>query len=152
YEPDADYLQLTREANGRRINVLDAAHSLLLLKATARIPHGGGKRLEETSPAYQTLLRWIQAGAAYQPKQEPRLERVEVTPGEERFSLEGASRSGKQLVVTAVFSDGHSEDVTPLAVYSSTDDGIAQVEASGRVTPRRPGDAFIIASYLGKFG
>src|SRR5262245_5415933 len=37
YEPEADFERLTREAAGRRIDRLDPANSLLLLKATAKI-------------------------------------------------------------------------------------------------------------------
>src|SRR4051794_40879852 len=75
YEPEADFERLTREAGGRRINRLDPAGSLLLLKATARIPHGGGRRLDPTSPAYQSLLSWIEGGAKFDPQREPGLER-----------------------------------------------------------------------------
>src|ERR1019366_5183233 len=42
-DPEADYDALTRAAGGRRINRVDPADSLLLLKAENVIPHGGGK-------------------------------------------------------------------------------------------------------------
>lgn len=150
YEPAADYASLTREVNGRRLNLLDPAGSLLLLKGTGKVPHGGGRRLDPASPAYRSLLRWIEAGAKYDSNREPSLERVEVTLGEAILRLK--SGSALQLAVNAVFTDGHSEDVTPLAVYGSLDEGIAQVDAVGRVSARRNGDTFIIVSYLGKFG
>lgn len=150
YEPEMDFERLTREANGRRIDRLDSASSLLLLKGTGQIPHAGGKRFERTSPEYQSLLRWIEAGAKYDPKHESSLERVEVIPGEAMLRIEPGAVL--QFVVKAVFADGHSEDVTPLAVYSSLDEGIAQVDHAGRVSARRTGDTFIIVSYLGKFG
>lgn len=150
YEPEMDFERLTREANGRRINRLDPASSLLLLKGSARIPHGGGKRLDPTSPAYQSLLHWIEGGAKYDPKREPRVERLEVTPGEALLRVEPGA--ALHLAVKAVFADGHSEDVTSLAVYGSLDEGIAQVDAAGRVTAHRAGDTFIVVSYLGMFG
>src|SRR5438552_5192232 len=53
YDPDSDYFVLTRQAQGRRIDKLDPAHSLLLLKPTRTIPHGGGRRIEPASPDYQ---------------------------------------------------------------------------------------------------
>lgn len=150
YEPDMDFERLTREANGRRINRLDPENSLLLLKGSARVPHAGGKRLDEKSPAYQTLLRWIESGATYDPAHEPRFERVEVTPAEGLLKIDAGA--ALPLSVRAVFSDSHSEDVTPLAVYSSVDEGIATVDAAGAVKARRAGDTFIIVNYLGKFG
>src|SRR5262245_11562246 len=46
YDPAADYNTLTRQSLGRRTNKLEPARSLLLLKPTMIIGHGGGKRLE----------------------------------------------------------------------------------------------------------
>src|SRR5919202_495670 len=40
YDPQMDYLALTRDAQGRRINPVDPDRSLMLLKATGQIPHG----------------------------------------------------------------------------------------------------------------
>ena len=39
--------------------------SLLLQKATATLPHGGGKRLEIDSDDYKLLVRWITQGMPY---------------------------------------------------------------------------------------
>src|SRR5881628_1669232 len=39
YDPEKDYLALTRDAQGRRMNVADPERSLLLLKATGQVPH-----------------------------------------------------------------------------------------------------------------
>src|SRR5439155_1045261 len=41
YEPDKDYLALTREAQGRRLNTSDPDSSLVLLKATGQVKHEG---------------------------------------------------------------------------------------------------------------
>src|SRR5262245_35422531 len=48
-DPVLDHERLLRETAGRRLNLQDPDASLLLLKATARIPHGGGRRLEAGS-------------------------------------------------------------------------------------------------------
>ena len=45
FEPDWDYAALIKQARGRRIFPGDAMRSLTLLKATASVPHGGGKRI-----------------------------------------------------------------------------------------------------------
>ena len=37
--PDADFLVLTHELNGRRLNLVQPESSLLLMKATGRVPH-----------------------------------------------------------------------------------------------------------------
>src|SRR5215210_3311804 len=46
YDPAADYDTITRAAAGRRVNKLEPAKSLLLLKPTETLPHVGGKRFE----------------------------------------------------------------------------------------------------------
>src|ERR1700694_2423644 len=43
-DPGKDYLALTREQMGRRINHFQPDESLALKKATGRVPHEGGKR------------------------------------------------------------------------------------------------------------
>src|SRR4029077_10066047 len=42
YEPARDYLALTRDVLARRLNPVEPDRSLLLLKATGQIEHGGG--------------------------------------------------------------------------------------------------------------
>ena len=44
YDPDVDYDTLTRQSLGRRVSLSEPAQSLMLLKPTMAIPHGGGKR------------------------------------------------------------------------------------------------------------
>ncbi|WP_218280122.1 hypothetical protein [Verrucomicrobium spinosum] len=44
YDDAGDYLSITRSAQGRRVTLEDPARSLLLLKATKRVPHKGGRR------------------------------------------------------------------------------------------------------------
>src|SRR5438270_152559 len=45
FEPDFDYAALVKEARGRRVNPSAPELSLLLLKASGTVAHGGGKRL-----------------------------------------------------------------------------------------------------------
>ena len=46
FEPTEDYEHLVKEARGRRLFPAAPDRSLLLLKATGTMPHGGGKRLD----------------------------------------------------------------------------------------------------------
>src|SRR5687767_8323943 len=62
-KPADDFEQVARGAERRRIDLLDAEKSLLLLKATAQIPHGGGRVTRLGSPEYEVLKRWIAGGA-----------------------------------------------------------------------------------------
>ncbi len=66
-DPSLDHERLLREAGGRRVNLQTPEASLLLLKATGRISHGGGKRVEVGSDDYEILRRWVAAGAKLDP-------------------------------------------------------------------------------------
>ena len=50
YGPEVDYDVLTRQALGRRIVKTAPAESLLLLKPTGAVEHGGGVGLEDGAP------------------------------------------------------------------------------------------------------
>src|SRR5690349_23502664 len=63
YDPAADYFVLTRQAGGRRVDRTDPGQSLMLLKPTRALPHGGGRRFETDSEEYRRLRDWIAAGA-----------------------------------------------------------------------------------------
>src|SRR2546423_12940949 len=54
FDRDFDHAALTKEARGRRIFPAAPDKSLLLLKPTGQVAHGGGKRLELNEPAYET--------------------------------------------------------------------------------------------------
>ena len=71
FEPEEDYEYLVKEGRGRRLFPAAPDQSLLLLKATARLPHGGGKRIELDSPAYRLLRRWIEQGMPYGKETDP---------------------------------------------------------------------------------
>ena len=54
-----DYAALTRLPPGRRVNLVEPEKSLLLAKATATIPHGGGQKVPGGSADYDVLRTWI---------------------------------------------------------------------------------------------
>src|SRR5262249_14244485 len=114
-EAALDHERLLRGAGGRRLDLLDPDRSLLLLKATGRAAHGGGKRMSPDSPEYAILRRWIAAGAQLDPPDRSRLTRLRVTPDRH------TARPGEtyQLRVEATFADGTVEDVTRLCSYQS---------------------------------
>ncbi len=85
FDPEFDHIAITREAGGRRILRAIPEQSLLLQKATARVPHGGGRRIDPAGPFYETLRRWIVAGFPRTSPDAPKLERVVVEPGERRL-------------------------------------------------------------------
>ena len=82
FEPTEDYEHLIKEARGRRIFPAAPERSLLLLKATGELPHGGGKRLEKGSRDYELLMRWISSGTPYGHPSDPYVMGIEVSPKE----------------------------------------------------------------------
>lgn len=145
FDSEFDYHAITREARGRRIFPPAPAQSLLLRKATAELPHGGGEQIEKGGARYQTLLSWIKAGAPRAVANEPTLERVELAATD--FSLRPGEAS--QLQVTAHYSDGSQRDVTDATSYLSNDDTVAKIGASGRVRAGElPGETAVMARYM----
>ncbi len=148
YDADFDYNAIANEARGRRILPAAPEHSLILHKASAQVPHGGGKRLDVTSAGYDVLRRWIIAGLPRTPKDAPTVERITVEPAERVLAAEG----NQQLLVTAHYGDGTTADVTHLATFQSNESVIAAVRADGvvRAGPL-PGEAAVMARFLEKF-
>ena len=63
FEPEADYTAIVKSAEARRVTPFAPEESLLLLKPTLAVAHGGGKRMEAGSPAYRLLTLWLENGA-----------------------------------------------------------------------------------------
>jgi hypothetical protein len=146
FEPRVDYEAIARESHGRRIFLAAPEHSLLLRKPTGMLPHGGAKRVEPGSPEYRLLTRWIRSGAPYGKADDPHIERISLAP-EHRLM---GRRSQQQLLVTAHFSDGSSQDVTHRAEYFSNDEALTAAGKTGLIqTFDVPGEASVMVRYLG---
>ena len=143
YDPDVDYDTLTRQSVGRRVSLADPAASLMLLKPTFTIPHGGGKRFSTDSIEYRILSQWIAEGAPAPKPNDPEITGLEVFPAAATLTT-GAEQ---QLVVRAKYSDGRVEDVTHWVKYSSNNEGVASVDDNGRVKMNGPGEAAVTLWY-----
>ena len=55
YDPEEDYNTLTRQSIARRVSLSEPAQSLMLLKPTFAVPHGGGKRFGTDSLEYRVI-------------------------------------------------------------------------------------------------
>ena len=143
YDPDVDYDTLTRQSVGRRVSLADPAASLILLKPTFTIPHGGGKRFSTDSVEYRILSEWIAEGAPPPNPNDPDITGLEVFPAAATLTT-GAEQ---QLVVRAKYSDGRVEDVTHWVKYSSNNEGVASVDDNGRVKMNGPGEAAVTLWY-----
>ena len=148
FDPSHDYEAIVKDAGGRRVSRLIPADSLLLGKAAARLPHGGGLRLRPGTSHYETILRWIADGMPLTPKDAPRVERIAVEPTERTLK----HSESFSMRVTAYDTDGSARDVTALAAFASSESALVKVDAEGRVTAGPvPGDATISARFAGLF-
>jgi hypothetical protein len=149
FEPAEDYEHLVKEARSRRLFPAAPDRSLLLVKATGTLPHGGGKRLDQNSDDYRFLLRWITQGMPYGRSDAPTIARIEVFPKERTMPLSGE----QQLVVMAHYTDGSVEDVTRSAVYDANDKEMARIGETGLVkVAEQPGDVAVMVRYQAQVG
>ena len=54
-----------------------------------------------------------------------------------------------QVKVTAQFTDGSAEDITPFCDFKISDDAVAAVSPFGVLTARQPGDVGLAVLYRG---
>jgi hypothetical protein len=146
FEPEVDYTALVKEARGRRLLPAAPDYSLLLLKATGKIAHGGGKKMEADSDEYKLIRRWIAAGMPVGKPTDPVVRGISIYP-EHRILTRN---NQQQFAVYANYSDGSVQDITRRAQYDSNDPEIAVVDANGMVrTLALSGEAGIMARYQG---
>jgi len=129
FEPQEDYEHLVKEGRGRRLSAPAPEQSLLLLKATSAVPHGGGRRLDPESPGYRLIRDWIAQGMNYDQPADPKLVSISVQPARGTLKRKGE----QQLKVMARFSDGRVKDITKLALYEANDRSMAETDENGRV-------------------
>ncbi len=147
FEPDEDYEHLVREARGRRLFPADPPRSLLITKATAELPHGGGQRIRVGSDDHDRLVRWIAQGMPAGRSDAPTVARIEVFPARRTLARDAT----QQLVVTAHYSDGSTEDVTRSALYEANDKDMAATDPDGRLQVRNlTGEFAVMVRYQGK--
>ncbi len=145
------YQVLTAEVKGERIPRVDVKNpeeSLLLNKPTMVKPHGGGKRLEKDSDDYKAIVAWIKNGAPYGAEDEkaPKLTRFDIAPSLAAVPVDGQRR----LLVTAIFSDGHSEDFTHQVLYSSSNGDVATISADGIIKGKGLGETAVVVRGAGQ--
>ena len=144
FDPDGDHYRLCREFNGRRINLALPRESLLLEKAAGKVPHTGGKKIDESDEYYATLLRWLEADAPNDPPTVAQPTSVEIFPPSAVLDGKGEKQ---RLVVRAKYSDGTDRDVTHLALFLSNNDTVAKIDGDGTVTAGERGEAFVMARF-----
>jgi len=146
FDPAADHNVLTRQAEGRRVVPGAPEQSLMLLKPTMSIGHGGGARIRKGSLDFAVVTGWIRAGAPKPRPSDPALRTLSVYPS--TVSLKpGASQ---QIIVRADYSDGRSEDVTQWVKFGTSDSQVATVDDNGAAKVMGSGEAAITVWFSSK--
>jgi hypothetical protein len=146
YDSLADYLSITRDARGRRIEPTDPARSLLLLKPTMAVPHKGGLRFDVDSPAYKIVSQWIAAGAPPPTDDDREVVAIDVDPAESTLK----PGDEQTLAVRAHYSDGSERDVTPWSKFAATNEAVATVSENGQAKIVGHGGGAVTAWYSSK--
>ncbi|NBR05923.1 MAG: DUF1549 domain-containing protein [Planctomycetes bacterium] len=144
FDPDGDHYRLTRELNGRRINLAIPEESLLIEKSIGKVPHTGGQKFAVGEQYYNDLVRWVDAGGPQDPAGIPTPVSVDLYP---KSALLDGKGSTQQLIVRAKYSDGSERDVTSLALFLSSNDSSGKVSPNGLVTAGDRGEAFVMARF-----
>ena len=146
FEPEKDYRCLVEESRGRRVFPAAPDQSLLLLKPTNVMAHGGGERMKVGSRDYRLIYRWMAQGMPYGRDTDPTLAAIDVYPHASTLPPDGH----QQLLVIAKYSDGSTEDITSTTQFQPNDTEMAEITNGGLVKMTgRPGDVAVMVRYQG---
>ena len=147
FDPTIDTLTLRSEFMQRRINPVQPDESLLVKKPLMEVAHGGGRRIKKGDPVHRVFHGWIGEGLRLDADNVPDVVKIEIFPSKRIFRPAG---SQQQLIVTATFADGSTRDVTPLTVFSSSNEQVASVNENGLVSKGGRGETAVLARFLDK--
>jgi len=129
-----------------RIDLQEPSKSLLLLKPSVAVAHGGGLRLPKDSEDYRAILEWAKKGAPFGEVSPSQVTSLEVTPRLIAFPASGKHR----LLVTAYLTDGSHEDFTREVVYQVNNTEVATVTSAGVVSGIKSGETAVLVRAAGQ--
>jgi hypothetical protein len=141
-----DYAQIVQSAEGRRVVLSDPERSILLLKPTLTMEHGGGERFKAGGREYELIRRWLEDGAPPPHANDPEVTAVSLWPAR-RLLTPGEQQ---QFLVRATWKDGRSEDVTATARFDILNEGVASITPLGLVTAKGPGETHVMVRFGGQ--
>ena len=145
YDPTKDHTSIVRDRLQRRVDFLRPDNSLLVLKPTMQVPHGGGQRLQSESVMARTLIQWVKAGAPGPVKDAKSAISIDIYPPRRIATV----NEQQQLRIRVEYEDGKIRDVTSLAQYDTLDEGLLSVSESGLVKTLNRGQAGVMVRFQG---
>ncbi|GAC1475123.1 MAG: DUF1553 domain-containing protein [Isosphaeraceae bacterium] len=146
FESEPDHTAIVKSAEGRRVTPFAPEESLLLLKPTLGVAHGGGKRIELDSPEFDLIRLWLEQDAPGPIAEGATVTALRVLPVHRVMEPQEEQR----LVVLATLSDGSERDVTPLAKYDTLNEGVAKVKGLGVAESVGQGETNIMVRFQGR--
>ena len=147
YDPIYDIRAFTDDLASRRVNIASPDNSLLLLKASASVPHEGGQLTKMGEDYYEILKNWIAGGAKLE-LDSPRVTSIELSPKNPVVQKIG---NKQQMRVIATYANGEKRDVTAESFIETGNSDIATTDKSGLVTTTRRGEAPMLARFEGAY-
>ncbi|HND51070.1 MAG TPA: DUF1549 domain-containing protein [Pirellulaceae bacterium] len=146
-DPVFDVRAYADELACRRVNFAAADNSLMLKKASAAVPHEGGRLTGPGEAYYEVIRRWIDGGAKLDTTV-PRVTGIALTPQDPIIQKIGTLQ---QFRVLATYSDGKTRDVTSEAYIEIGNNEVAAGDAGGLVSTLRRGESPILARFEGAY-
>ncbi len=143
FDPAFDHSQIVQSAEGRRVVLGQPERSILLLKPSLTMEHGGGERLKTGSAGYALLKAWLEDGAPEPAATDPHVTTLEAWPPK-RLMVAGERQ---QVIVRAHWSDGRITDVTPWTTFDALNDAVASVNSAGVITALGPGEGHVMIRF-----
>lgn len=148
YDAIHDSRSLTDDLAGRRTNPVAPDNSLMLQKASGRVPHTGGALTVPGEAFYEILKGWIAEGASLN-LSTPRVTKLEIYPQNPIIQKEG---DRQQFRLFATYADGQVRDVTQEAFLDSANTEVATASPRGAlVSALRRGEAPVLARFEGSY-
>ncbi|MDB6153631.1 MAG: repeat-containing protein, partial [Chthoniobacteraceae bacterium] len=147
YDPIFDVRSLKDDLAARRLNVAEPDESLMLLKATAGVPHEGGQRTKLGEKYYEILRAWISEGAQLN-LEAPRVAKIELFPRDPVVQQLGGRQ---QMRAVATYSNGETRDVTAEAFIESGNSDVSTTDGGGLMKTLRRGESPVLARFEGAY-
>lgn len=146
-DPEQDFIAITRDSLGRRVDFANADMSLMVAKPLGLTPHQGGVRFSRGSLPHEILSKWMAEAAPGDLADKAEVIGVHVYP--EKLVLAPSARHRLKLI--ADYSDGTSRDVTRLGIFNANNEQYAAVDDQGNVTANDFGETAVVVRFERKF-
>ena len=146
FDPVFDHSQIVQRAEGRRVVAGQPERSILLLKPSLAMEHGGGERFKVDAARYdmlKPLARRRRSGAGRERRTVDRARSLAAAAGH------GAGRAAAVRRARRL-ERRPSDDVTATAQFDALNDAVATVTPAGMVTAKGRGEAHVMVRFAGQ--